>query len=437
MVVRIVDQPDPASLPNYPVPAPASPAFQPNYPGADPTEVAEIYVLGAAVSGVYSDWESVWVQQRWKEGEPAFRFVATERDPLPTLWQRLQIVPKDAVFIKLGGEIAITGVVIVRQTAYDAGSHSVSIQGKGEQWFVWRGAILDKKQHFDGNYVSIATQVMAPFGVTPEVVGTIDPQEFPGGVNNETGESVWAFLERLGKHRNVVLGGDWNGALLLIGDHTSNVVDEIVEGVNIKSCQCVINILDWYSQYVARGQGMRSDGGSPSDAGQMESVIPSAFWGRYSPLLVPAEFPVRTQPELDDRAKFESNQSEGAIIQVTVTLYGWFTSRGVLWSHVVGQDVIFTSPMTTLVGERLSIKTVTQTQDRQSGTQTTLELVAPWHLNDYSIRDDAKSQLNPQPNAIQQNPGTPAPTGSQILEAQPLTGSQSFSDRAGSMFPNP
>jgi prophage tail gpP-like protein len=441
MALRTIDQPDPASLPNYPVPAPAGPAFQPSYPGADPTEVAEIYVIGAAVTGVYSDWESVWVQQRWKEAYPTFRFVATERDPIPNLWQRLPILPKDSVLIKLGGQIAITGIVVVRQTAYDANSHSVSIQGHGEQWLVWRGAILDKSQHFDGNFVSIATQVLAPFGVTPEVIGTIDPTPLPNGANNDTGETVWSFLERLGKQYNVILGNNWQGAkeggILLIGDHTANVVDELVEGVNIKSCQCVINILDWFSEYAARAQGMRSDGGSPAGAAQLEAVVLSKIWQRYSPLLVPAEFPIQTQDLIDARAKFEANQSDGAYIQVTVTLYGWFTSRGVLWSHCVGQDVIFSSPMTTLVGETLSIMTVTQTQDRESGTQTTLELVAPWHLNDYSMSPNTSSQLNPQPNQIQQNPGTPAPTGTQVPNPPAPNGSQSFSDRSGSMFQNP
>jgi hypothetical protein len=125
---------------------------------------------------------------------------------------------------------------------------------------------------------------------------------------------------------------------------------------------------------------------------------------------------------------FEARQSEGVIIEVTVVLYGWFTSSGALWAQCVGQDVVFTSPMTTLVYERLSIKTVTCTQDSESGTRTTLELVAPWYLNDTQggIRANSTgSQLPEMPNDVQPNPGTPPTAGTQVLpqnETDPIVG---------------
>jgi hypothetical protein len=68
-------------------------------------------------------------------------------------------------------------------------------------------------------------------------------------------------------------------------------------------------------------------------------------------------------------------------------------------------------------GYVMSIQTVTCTQDRQSGTRTTLELVATWMLNDSGIAAD-QTGLNPMPDKAQQNPGTPAPAGSQILPNQ-------------------
>ena len=203
---------------------------QPAYPGAKPEEVAEVFID----KFVYSDWETVWVQHRWHDAWPIFRITTAERDPVAELWARLQIIPGDLCLIKLGGVVAITGVVTVRQTAYDANSHAVSIQGMGVQWFTWRGAILDKTQEFKGGYVDVATQVMAPFGVTPTVIGTIDPTEFKPPAHNEIGESVFQFLEKLGRERKVVLGGDYAGNLLLVGDHESQVVDELIEGVNIQ-----------------------------------------------------------------------------------------------------------------------------------------------------------------------------------------------------------
>jgi prophage tail gpP-like protein len=378
------------------------------YPGVNPEEVAEIMVEGYS----YSDWETVWVQHRWKEAWPQFRFTTAERDPVAALWSRLQIFPKDLVLIKLGGQIAITGVVIVRQTAYEANSHSVSIQGNGDQWFTWRGAILDKEGTFPGGYVDVATAVMKPFGVAPTVIGSIDPLPFKPPAKNTPGETVFEFLQRLGTMRKVVLGGDWRSGLLLIGDHQSEMVDSLVEGVNIKSCQCVININEWHSHYVARGQSQRSDEGSPPDAAQLEGYVNSPFFSRYSPILTPVEHPVWTQQEVQDRAEFEAREREGVIIEATVTVYGWFTSDGTLWAQCCGKDVMFMSPMTGLGHERLSIKTVTCTQDRQSGTQTTLELVAPWYLNEPGIAATGTgSNMNPAPGAAQSDPNQPAVTG--------------------------
>ena len=53
---------------------------------------------------------------------------------------------------------------------------------------------------------------------------------------------------------------------------------------------------------------------------------------------------------------------------------------GGLWR--AGDLVAFVSPMTT-INMGLKIQNVTFTQDSQSGTLTTLELVAPWLLKDH------------------------------------------------------
>jgi prophage tail gpP-like protein len=413
---------------------------QPAEPGTDPDEIAEIlvansiYTLGGAGAtnpasgGAYSDWETVWLQHRWMAGWPMFRFTTAERDPPGddiearqaelALWTTFRIRPPDHVVIKLGGQVAITGVVIVRQTAYDGNSHAVSIQGNGTQWFTWRGAIVDEKQTFYGSYVDIATQVMKPFEVVPRVVGTINPKPWePDGAHSQTGETVWDFLNRLAPERKVRLGADYMGNLLLIGDHVSQVVDELIEGENIKSCQCTIKIDDWYSEYGARGQKQNTNDGPPKEAAQQDKWVKSEFYRRYSPLLVAMEHPVWTDDEVAMRAEHEARTGEGQIIEATVVVYGWFTSRHVLWAQLCGEKVILNSPMTTLVGFEMAIRAVTCTQDKQSGSQTTLDLCAPWLLNDSGLRaggTGAGGEILPAPGSAQGNPNVPATTGSQF-----------------------
>src|SRR4051794_11248002 len=97
----------------------------------------------------FDDWDTVFVQHRYNDAYPIFRFTATERDVIPTLWQRLQFKPQDSCAIYLGGKLAIAGVITVRQTAYDANSHGVMLQGCGLTWYAARGSIMDKTGSWD------------------------------------------------------------------------------------------------------------------------------------------------------------------------------------------------------------------------------------------------------------------------------------------------
>jgi hypothetical protein len=98
---------------------------------------------------------------------------------------------------------------------------------------------------------------------------------------------------------------------------------------------------------------------------------------------------------------------------------------GGLWR--AGDLVAFMSPMTTL-NMGLKIQNVTFTQDSQSGTLTTLELVAPWLLKDYGDYnvgrpgappppkdDDAKT--NTQPPASPTAATVPDPYPEQLISA--------------------
>ena len=80
-----------------------------------PEEIAKLHVGGSS----FQDWETVWVQHRWSEGWPSFRFTAAENnEQLATLlgargwlrtegvWRRLKFKPGDSCYIELGGQLA-------------------------------------------------------------------------------------------------------------------------------------------------------------------------------------------------------------------------------------------------------------------------------------------------------------------------------------------
>ena len=175
-----------------------------------PEETATIVAGGRR----FDDWESVSVQHRWADPNPIFRFTAAERDPIPTLWERLQFVPGDECAIYLGGILAIAGVILLRQTAYDANQHGVMLQGVGVTWYAARGSIMDKDGNFDGQtFEQAARKVIAPFGVGVKTIGTLNATPFKK-LQVEPGETLWDFLERIARPRGIVMGSDHRGNLL-------------------------------------------------------------------------------------------------------------------------------------------------------------------------------------------------------------------------------
>src|SRR5262249_27493871 len=152
---------------------------------------------------------------------PEFQFTTADivevpgQDP-PDNWQKLQFKPGDECGVYLGGQLAVFGVIIARQTAYDKDNKGVQLTGVGLQWYAQRGSILNKTNFDNESFLQIASEVLAPFGIGFCTVGTIDGTPFTN-IQVETGETVWNFLERIARDRQVVLGTDHQGRFVFIG----------------------------------------------------------------------------------------------------------------------------------------------------------------------------------------------------------------------------
>src|ERR1700752_954489 len=128
--------------------------------GPNPLEVARI---DTTEGFSYTDWESVWVQHRWADSSPLFRFTCAERVPIPDLWTQLQFRPGDGVDIYLGGQLALAGGIITdRQVAYDATSHGVQLSGRAAlPWNFARSSVDIPPGSFDNMSVQQIAQKLA------------------------------------------------------------------------------------------------------------------------------------------------------------------------------------------------------------------------------------------------------------------------------------
>jgi prophage tail gpP-like protein len=114
-------------------------------------------------------------------------------------------------------------------------------------------------------------------------------------------------------------------------------------------------------------------------------------------LIVPAEQPVKSKAEADDRAMNEAIWHEAPIIDVTIFVQGWLRDGYNLW--LPGDKVYVYSPMCPL-DMVMKIYKVTFTQDSNGGTQTQLDLQPPWGWKD-------KGSMNVGP--LQRGGNNPAP----------------------------
>jgi prophage tail gpP-like protein len=369
-----------------------------------PPEVAAVVVENY----VFLDWESVWVEHRYREAWPIFKFTAAEHFPPSTL-PLVQFHPGQFVQIYLAQQLAINGYIVRRQTAYDANSHGVQLEGYGITWLAARAShVTPDDGNFDNmGFLEIAARVLAPWGGKPgfKTEGEINDEPFLHE-QISPGEPIWDFLERLARKRGITMGSDEKGDFIFRGHMDAvPVVEQLVEGVNILKCQATLDASELRSEWDVRGQtpGGSSSGAMGGEASQVDGYAKGDL-PHYSPLLTPAEDPLKGKPEADERAHWDHVWGDYTYMKATITLQGWLRSDGSLWR--AGSTVHVNSPMALLYGVDMAIERVVFSQDSHSGTLTTLDLVDPRIM-------DTSSEWNTNnpdvPNSTQPDTSRPAP----------------------------
>jgi prophage tail gpP-like protein len=371
------------------------------------SEVAQLTVNGQN----FTEWESVWVQERWTESFSFFRFTANEGRVMPGTWQELQVKPGDDCTITLGGQPVIAGTVITRQASYSGTQHMVQLTGKSYSFWAYKSSVFTKDGNFDGkNFVQIADIVLGPVAAKGAIVGTPNPEPFKKA-QADKGMKIWDYLEKLAREKKIVIGSNRQGMPLFIGDHVGQIIGTVTEGDNILACQCTITCEDLFTDINVDAQNQGDDQNNGTDASEIRGHASSKA-PRKSVLLVPMEHPPNNQGSAQLRAYYEKVWTEATQITCNVTVQGWFAQNGRLWE--AGKDVMVVSPMA-MIRDVMKCKTATFAQDNNAGTTTTLELVAPWGLLD-SINANvapAKSSVAPGPSPDVPPTIQPAETGSQ------------------------
>jgi prophage tail gpP-like protein len=374
----------------------------------NPQEVAEL-VVGSLV---FQDWESVWVQHRWQQGWPTFRFASTEGS-VPLDYRKLQFKPGDPCEILLGGQLAVTGIITNRQVAYSSTEKGIQLSGVGRQWAAVTSSVPMEgdKPNFDKMTVEQAfSKAAIQVRGKPFIIGKPDATPLER-FQAQPGEKTWDLMDRMARMREASIGSDHLGNILLIGEHTSPVTAQLVEGENILKMQCVFSNEQMYSEYALNGQFSVTDEKTMRQAAQVRYKAQGTMQEVFRLLEIPTE---NQDTNLQRRATYEALQADGTQVVANVTVQGWLRDGVNLWR--TGDLVVINSPMCPL-NLGMKIQTATFAQDSRAGTTTLLECVLPWKLGDKQYAqgnpskdtpkapEPAKDDTVPKP----QTPSAPAP----------------------------
>ena len=368
-------------------------------PAADPPKVSE-FIGGRAdiakliVNGrTFEDWESVTVKQELRGNPPqTARFTCSEGSPLVKNWTNQQIMPGESCQIYLGGHLAFDGKVYSRQVFVDARRHQIEIQCANLLELSTASVITKTGEFKDKEPKQIIEDVLKGVGKKLVVLGGQLPKIKIPRVSVTPGESIIDFIDTLTRHLSQESGraishsatpqGDF---AIVVGPHGGS--DEIVEGKNMLEGRETIYIPMVAAPPSGNGGGGGDKKASQSTLGQRPGN--DQTWGAAAAhlpylaktfsmmgnTLVPSaiipEMPVWDKKINEGRATSEKGWLTEDYVTVWGTLQGWLRPSGGLW--VPNQDVIVTSPMLVMHGEKLKLKSVTYSQDNQQGTRVVLE----------------------------------------------------------------
>jgi prophage tail gpP-like protein len=232
------------------------------------SEVAALTVNGQ----VYTEWESVWIQERWNESFSFFKFTANEGRVLATDWHSDQFAPGNDVNITLGGHPVIQGgTIITRQTSYNATQHMVQLTGKTYSFFPYKSSVMTDNGNFDGKtFVEIAHILLDEYGGF-EIAGTPNATPYKKA-QAEKGAKIWDYLELLAREKKIYLGTSAvTGIPLVIGDHAGQVIGQVMDGDNVLSMQCTITCEDLYQDLDVHAQNQGDDQNNDKDASEIKA----------------------------------------------------------------------------------------------------------------------------------------------------------------------
>lgn len=274
--------------------------------------------------------------------------------------------------VLLGSEVLITGYVDAVSRFVDAGSRGLRVRGRDKAADLVDCSAVHKPGSWKSQSLeAIARALTAPFGV--RVVVTAPTGAPFKRFALQQGETVFAAIDRMARYRGLVAYSPGDGTLAIGNADTGRRGGRIAEGVNLISAEATRDTSERFSEYLVKGQASGDDSRSGVAASQVKGSARDGEVRRYRPLLVIGEEQADAA-SLRRRAEWEAAVRSGRGRPLSVTVPGWTTDAGTVWSP--GTRAACEIPSCRVSADML-IERVRTLRDAEGGTTSELDLVPP------------------------------------------------------------
>jgi prophage tail gpP-like protein len=325
---------------------------------ASPQEICTVTANG----GKYDVWETIELTRSADKVVDHATFIGDGAG--------LKLAPGDAVTIALGGVLALTGNVYLREPAYDEAMHAVKIGVCSKAHAVVRTTVDGTPgQYLKQNIQQIASACFGKVGVGFTIKGAPAGADLIFARVSETiGQSRFAFIENLCRLRNLHMIDDGKGNIIAYRGPQGSA-DPLQEGVNILKARVTLKVnekvanITGYSQFYNEGA---------KGAGVTASVNPVQDFPTYPPgnlSFIASE--AADMPSLQMSVNHVADANSFQTVDGSITVQGWFVASGDLWMNYCPADVTVNSPLL-IPGGRMKfvIKEVVHRQSAEEGSTT-------------------------------------------------------------------
>lgn len=244
----------------------------------------------------------------------------------------VEVVEGDECEVRIGADVVVTGYVDRFMPRISAGSHTITISGRGKcQDLVDCSAIWPNGQIIGSSALEIARKLAQPYGIEVSVepgedVGPLIPQ-----MNLVYGQTAYSVIEFVCRYRGLLVYELPDGTLRLGRASKKRAASGFEEGVNFEDGDAIFSMDERYRAIDVFGQAMNLYA-ETNPQGWSAAVAEDTDVPRYRNLFVVCE---SAAPGLDiqqRRADWERSRRLGRSKVLHITTDSWRDKSGALYA---------------------------------------------------------------------------------------------------------